>query len=270
MKLLSSARLAILAAAIFAAPLAAKAQSATPQQIQGMIAAGNESTALGILHNALAAHPDSGVAWFLTAEAQDASGHEDAARSALAKAEQYAPGLPFANPDAVGRLQAHLGAASPQSGTIPGPTGPGISPFLAIAGGLIVLFVLARMFFRRRRGMQGAPMYRDGFGAPFPGGPGGPMGYGPGGGYAQPQSGLGGTLLGGLAAGAGFAAGERVIDDMLGGGSRGNGQNFRQNFDNTPPPVPDRDDGLQGNPGWDDNSNQNPPDDSNFDPGNNW
>ena len=74
--------------------------------------------------------------------------------------------------------------------------------------------------------------------------------------------GIGGSLLGGLAAGAGFAAGERVIGDMFGGN---NNNPVDPAWGNQP--MPDRDDGLQGSPGWDAGS---APDDSNFDPGNSW
>jgi hypothetical protein len=76
--------------------------------------------------------------------------------------------------------------------------------------------------------------------------------------------GIGGSLLGGLAAGAGFAAGERVIGDMFGGNNNNNNP-VDPAWGNQP--MPDRDDGLQGSPGWDAGS---APDDNNFDPGNSW
>jgi hypothetical protein len=118
---------------------------------------------------------------------------------------------------------------------------------MIVIAGLVALFVLIRMFLRARRpvGMgYGRPAYE----APpqYP--------YGAGTGYA-PGGGMGSSLLTGLAAGAGFAAGERIIDDMT-----GQNQYPDQSFNQDPP----RDDGLQGNPGWDDSS------DDNFDPGNNW
>jgi len=219
-------------------PLAAHGQSASPQQIQAQIAQGQESLALSELGAVLQAHPDSGVVWYLTAEAQDAAGNEAAARDALAKAEQFAPGLPFANQNDVAALQAHLsGDTAPRHG--------GFS-LIKLLGGAFVLFVLYRLFFGRRvgRGTYGGGAY-------YPGG-----GYGPA--YGPPGGGIGSSLLGGLAAGAGFAAGERIIDDLAGG-------NRDQGFvDDTQ--VPDRDDGLNGSPGWDDTSNQG----GNFDPDNNW
>jgi hypothetical protein len=241
-----------------AAVLPASAQSNTPQQLQSMIANGQAQTALTELQAILQAHPTSGVAWYLTAEAQDSLGHENAARSALNNAQQYAPGLPFANPSDVAALQAHLNSS-------PAPVQPvhrGISPGLGLIILLVVLFFGFRMLFRRRRFLQ--PYGQSGYGQPGfgPGGP-GPYPYNQGPGMG---SGIGGSILGGLAAGAGFAAGERVIGDMFGGNNNNPVDPAWGNpIDNQP--IPDRDDGLQGSPGWDAGST---PDDNNFDPGNNW
>lgn len=232
----------------------ARAQSdLTPRQLQSMIASGQARTALSDLHQVLASHPDSGVAWYLVAEAQDALGNESQARQALAKAEQYAPGLPFAQPDDVAALQAHLAQPAAQIGFH-------ISPGLVI-GALIILFLGLRFLSHRRAvpfGYQGG--YAAGFPRSYPTPPYGPggMGYGPGMG-----GGLGSSLIGGLAAGAGFAAGERIIDGMMSpGGNQGFGG---QNID--PGQVPDRDDGLMGSPGWDDGGNNNG---GGFDQGGGW
>ena len=235
------------------------AQGVSPREIQQLIASGQEQTALAELHAVLQDHPQSGVAWYLTAEAWDASGNEAAAGAALAKAERYAPGLPFANPAEVAALQARIkgGGAAPVRHA-------GISPVLLGIIGLVFLFLLLRMLFRPRGAV--VPGYPPGYGprgfgpapGPYPYGPAGGMGGGLG-------SGLGGSLLGGLAAGAGFAAGERAIDSMFGNRNDPLNGNFPQdqNFGN---PSADADDGLQGNPGWDDGSGQ----DGNFDPNNSW
>lgn len=234
-----------------AAMLSAIAQTGdTPQQLQSMIANGQAQPALAELQTVLQAHPTSGVAWYLTAEAQDALGNEGAARIALNNAQNYAPGLPFANPSDLAALQVHLnGSPVPVQ-----PVHSGISPGLAGIILLVVMFIGFRMFFRRRRLVQ--PYRQSGFGSGYgPGGP-GPYPYNQG-----PGMGIGGSLLGGLAAGAGFAAGERVIGDMFGG----NNNPVDPAWGNQP--MPDRDDGLQGSPGWDSGST---PDDNNFDPGNSW
>jgi uncharacterized protein len=230
----------------------ARAQGVSPQQIQGQIAGGQAQAALAELQPVLQAHPDSAVAWYLSAEAQDASGNETAAASALANAEHYAPGLPFARPDAVAALQSRIAGASAA-----GPVAhrSGISPMLVGIIGMVILFLALRMFFRPRRFVTPSG-YPAGYG-PAPGA----YPYGPNAGPGGMGGGLGGALLGGLAAGAGFAAGERVIGDMFGG----NNGNFQQdqNFGN----GGSADDGLIGNPGWDNSSGGQ---DNNFDPGNNW
>jgi hypothetical protein len=248
MRTMSLFRIFVFAGALALWQTQAHAQ-AKPQDIQQMIADGNPAGALTELQPILQAHPDSGVAWYLSAEAQDAQGNEAAARSALAKAEHYAPGLPFAKPADVAALQAHLGEGS-------APAHSGIGFIWILLGGLVVLVFLARMMLRRRMagyGQRGYPMQ-----PPGPYGQAGPV-------YGQPGfggGGVGSSLLGGLAAGAGFAAGERVIDDMM-GGNRGDDQNFGGDLNN----IPDRDDGLNGSPGWDSGSDDNG---GGFDPGNNW
>jgi cytochrome c-type biogenesis protein CcmH/NrfG len=132
MKRFSFAAVLMVAAVTFAT-LPARAQTGdTPQQLQAMIADGQAQTAISKLQTILQAHPTSGVAWYLAAEAQDASGNAAAARIALGNAQRYAPGLPFANANAVAALQAHLNSA----GAAPVRGHSGFSPGLVgIIGG---------------------------------------------------------------------------------------------------------------------------------------
>jgi hypothetical protein len=231
----SSAWKTALALVLLASGLGA-AQAITPAQVQAQIASGDVSTALNELQTAVQQHPNSGIAWYLMAEAQDAAGNESAARTALAKAEQISPGLPFANQQDVAALQAHVMAHH---------GGGGIGTVLMVVLGLVAMFVVIRLFLRSRP----MPM---GYGAPYDARPQNPYGpgYGPGPGPGYGQGGGGGGIMGsvvsGLAAGAGFAAGERIIDNLT-----GDRRGVDQNFDTDPL----RDDGLQGNPGWDDGSN---------------
>lgn len=239
--------LALASGLMLAPALPAFAQDASPRQIQTMIDNGQSGQAISQLKSVLNTHPDSGTAWYLLAEAQDARGNENAAAQALAKADQYAPGLPFANAAKVSALRAHInnGLSSAQAGE---RHHGGVSMVMLVIGGLILLFVVLRLVsgFRRQQ------VYR-----PFPGNPnmpynnypqGGPGPYGPGGGYG-PAGGMGGglgsSIVSGLAAGAGFAAGERIVDGMMGGHDA-----------QAAPPQQDfgqsQDDGLMGNPGWDD------------------
>jgi hypothetical protein len=241
----------------------------TPQQIQGLIASGQESRALTDLQRILQTHPDSGVAWYLSAEADDAAGNPEAARAALARADQFAPGLPFANPQEVAALRAHLDnpTSTGMSGAMPARHGSGIGGTVLVIGAFVVLFFVIRMFLRSRGRNSGYPdAYRGGFPGnppgPYPGGPMGGMGYGGG-------SGIGGSIIGGLAAGAGFAAGERIIDGMMGGGNAFGERGIAPQPGIDPNAIPARDDGLTGSPGWD-NGGSGQDDNSDFDPGNNW
>lgn len=262
MKGLSLFRAAILVVLLSAglAPALAQGAGPTPQQLQSMISNGQERAALGDLKAVLKTHPHSGVAWYLTAEAEDASGNLAAARDALARAEHYSPGLPFAQPSKVAALKSHLATPVTRHAT-------GHNPVIYIIVGLVALFILVRVFLRSRRRMV-PPGYPGGYGGGFPGGPGpqGPYPYGPpgpGGAAYGRGSGIGGSILGGLAAGAGFAAGERIIEGL-------DGSRNEQPIDpgaGGDPTVPDRDDGLTGSPDW--GGDQGGADDD-FDPNNNW
>ncbi|WP_298283898.1 tetratricopeptide repeat protein [Acidocella sp.] len=213
--------------------LAAAAHAQTPRDIQSQIAAGQSAQAITELNSVLTAHPSSAVAWYLLAEAQDAQGNEQAAGSALAKAQSLNPAMSFANPQDVASLQAHINNSAPAAPYAPRHAGGHTG--LLVVGGLILLFLALRAFGRRRAA------YMGGYGpAPFQ-----QPGYGPGPFYPQGGGGLGSSILGGLAAGAGFAAGERIIEDLTGGNQANAGQIFTN---------PGADDGLMGNPGWGDNS----------------
>ncbi|MDD2876883.1 MAG: tetratricopeptide repeat protein [Acidiphilium sp.] len=273
MRGLSFFRIAFLAAFVLIWQVPAYAETgATPQQLQTMIAGGHEKAALLDLQKVLRVHPQSGVAWYLVAEAQDAAGNRDAARSALAKAETFAPGLPFAQADKVAALKAHL--AGPAS-----PPGFGVSPAVLIIGGLVILFIIIRLFARSRRVMS-PPGYQNGYGFGSQGvHPGNPPPFGPVGAVPYPTgigaagSGAGSAIITGLAAGAGFAAGERIIEGLTGAphGERP----VEPNPTDTTTPAPERDDGLSGSPGW---GNDDPAPGNtdtlgsggDFDPGNDW
>jgi uncharacterized protein len=208
----------------------------SPPQIQAMIAAGQETQAIQALQNVLQVSPKSGVAWYLLAEAYDAQNNEDAAGTALNMAIRSDPGLPFANPQRLAALQAHIAAAQPRS--------HGHTAILVI-GGLILLMVILRFLPGRDHAARNYGYTQP---PPPPGTPPYGFGYGPGPG----GGGLGSSLLGGLAAGAGFAAGERIIDGMMGDRGGPTIDPAQQNF-----PDPSRDDGLMGNPGWDGSGNGN-------------
>jgi hypothetical protein len=197
--------------------------------------------------------PRSGVAWYLAAEAEDAAGHEGPARQALAKAERFAPGLPFANAQRVAALRAHLASGGRPSRHVP------ILPLVVIGALLLIGLVWLRGVMRLRRQRMGT-IYPPGYG---PGGygmrpgpnAGPPPYYGSGGGMAGGWSGMGGgfgsMLFGGLAAGLGVGLGERMIDGIWGNRNVGDLNSPVAGNDMSNTQAPDRDDGLMGAPGWD-------------------
>jgi hypothetical protein len=233
MRRLWAAPLFLIGALLFGQPARAQDAAPSPTQIQAMIADGQTTQALAALQDVIQAHPKSGVAWYLLAEAYDARNDEANAATALNMAERSAPGLPFANAQEVANLKAHINAAQPQSGN-------SSHTIMFVIGGVILLVIVLR--FLPGRGMA-ARNYGYTAPPPPPGTPPYGFGYGP-----QPGGGgIGSALMGGLAAGAGFAAGERLIDDIT--GQRGGGPMFDPNQQTGPDFS--RDDGLQGNPGWD-------------------
>lgn len=246
MQKISFRSLAFAGALTLAPMLPAFAQSLTPQQIQTMIESGQGTEAAQDLKAVLNQHPQSGTAWYLMAEAQDAQGHPQAAAQALAKADHYAPGLPFANAQKVAALRSHI---QTELGTANAQHHGGMSPLLLVIAGLIVLFVVLRVVssFRRSAAFSRGQAYPGAASTPYGGyGPAGPPPYGPGGdGFGG--GGLGSSIVTGLAAGAGFAAGERVVDGLMGGGTA------EAQPPQTLTPGP-QDDGLMGDPGWDNGS----------------
>lgn len=242
-----SFRSLILAGALTLAPaLPALAQSLTPVEIQSMISSGQAGQAAQDLKGILAQHPKSGAAWYLMAEAQDAQGNGAAAAQALSKADAYAPGLPFANPQKASQLRAHIQAESAQN--VP-RAHHGFSPIFLVIGGFLLLFIVLRVLSSFRRSAAfGQTGYPGSANMPYGGyGPNGQPPYGPAGGGLG-GGGLGSSIITGLAAGAGFAAGERIVDGLMGGGAA-QAQQPQQDFNPGP-----QDDGLMGNPGWDSSS----------------
>lgn len=236
-----------------AMPAFAEGQAPSPVQIQTMIKTGENSQAVQALKGVLAQHPDSGVAWYLMAEAQDARGHEDAAAQALAKADQYAPGLPFANPQAASALRAHINNGL-EASSAPHKSG-GVSIVLLVIVALIALFVVMRMVAGWGRRTRVNPPYPGNPNMPYGGGygPNGPGPYGPSGGMGGGMGGgLGSSIVTGLAAGAGFAAGERIVDGLMGGNNAEAAPPAQQDF-----PAGPQDDGLTGDPGWGNSDDDN-------------
>jgi uncharacterized protein len=236
------AGLCLLAASLFGWGFGAIAQQEpTLNQVYEAAQAGQLDRAQTMIQQVLVAHPNSGKAHFVQAELLARQGQLGRARTALAEAEQLAPGLPFAKAEAVQHLRAELaGSTRPASpgrsladSAIPVPApAPAVSfPWglaLALGGGLIA-FAIFR-FGKRAAPAAGFPAAAAPA-APFDAGlapqgglngpqtfgmgstpamAGGPAAYGPSGqpGYGQPAgNGLGSKVMGGLATGLAVGAG---------------------------------------------------------------
>jgi len=122
------------------------------------------------------------------------------------------------------------------------------------------------LMLRRRAVAMGYPQYPG----QYPGGVGmPPPGYGPGGYMPGGGSGIMGNVASGLALGAGVAAGEELVDHLLGGSSSPGGTGFVPPAEASPAPDPNADMGGNdfglndpgswdggdgGGGGWDDGS----------------
>lgn len=225
--LASALPLALALSAVVSAP--AMAADPTADQVYSAARSGHVDDALTQMQQVLKDHPGSAKAHFVEAELLAKANRLAEARTELAKAEQLQPGLPFVSQHAVTALKAQLAVTS-STGTAgrsvevqrQGSGFPWI-PVIVIAG--LVFLVLA--FIRRRNAANAyyeAPPANPGYGYGNTGPQGGPWGaggYQGGGGYGAPPqqgggSGILGALAGGAAAGAGFAAGEAVIDRVFG------------------------------------------------------
>jgi hypothetical protein len=225
-----------------AAGLAMAQSEPSMNQIYATAQAGKLSDAQVMVQQVLLTHPKSAKAYFVQAELYSRQGKLDLARQSLATAEKFAPGLPFAKPEAVQALTSQL-AAKPVSHSVTPPAVSYATPQvpvkssiswmlpLLLAGGVIT----AGYFFFRRRNPTPAPypqqpIYAD------PNGLNGPQTFGAGGGAMQPAypqagypqgypqqagTGLGGRIMGGvatgLAVGAGVMAAEAIGRNLIGG-----------------------------------------------------
>lgn len=260
MDMLKRIGLPLTALLVVACALPVLAADPSPQQVYQAARSGNLAQAQQMIAQVLRDQPRSGQAHYVAAEIDAKAGNYGLARQELQTAESLEPGLPFANARSVQELQMQLGEA-PIAVLAPRTVRAGRSHlglFLILVGAAAVLWVLLR----RRAVAMGYPNYPGQYpgsvppGAPPGGyGPGGygPGGYGPGGG----GSGIMGSVASGLALGAGVAAGEGLVEHMMGGGSSPGGGGFVPPAESAPAPDPNAD--MGGNdfgvndPGsWDD------------------
>lgn len=208
----------------------------TMDQIYSTAKAGRLDDAQVMLQQVLLSHPKSAKAFYVQSELYARQGNLERARASLEKAEQIAPGLPFAKPESVQELRNQLNAravnkpapAVQYSSQVPQhSSGSWLLPLL-LAGG--VIFAGYLLFRRRTPDTNGAV---PNIGNPQPYGNGGmpsgfpQPGYPPG--YAQQPS-LGGRIAGGvatgLAVGAGVLAAEAIGRSLMGDHNSASAQNL--------------------------------------------
>lgn len=228
---------------------------ATLPEVSQAIQSGQLAKADAMMQEVLKNHPNSAKAHYIASELYLKEGKLDAARNAFAQAENLAPGLPFAQPDSVQRLQAQL-----RVGTVPANTNANVgassiftSPVFWI---LIAILVAGAIFFMRKR-QQPVEVYNaPTANGPYPGTPGAPGTYPPG--YpGAPASGMGGGLMGSLATGAalgaGMVAGQALASHLMGDGNRSNPGNVNNDFNQVGGPAPDAPNfGVRDGSSWDD------------------
>jgi uncharacterized protein len=253
---------ALAALLVVACALPALAADPSPAQVYQAARSGNLAAAQQMIAQVLRDHPQSGQAHYVAAEIDARAGNFGLARQELQTAQSLEPGLPFANPRSVQELQAQL-AQAPLTMLAPRTVRAGRSHlglFVILIGAAVVLWLVLR----RRAAAMGYPQYPGQYpGGGPPGMP--PAGYGPGGYLPGGGSGLMGSVASGLALGAGVAAGEELVDHLLGAGSSPGGGGFVPPAESAPAPDPNADMGGNdfglndpgswdggGGGGWDD------------------
>lgn len=205
--------------------------------------AGRLSDAQHMVEQVIAQHPNSAKAHFVAAEIYAREGKVAQARNELQTAQRLRPGLPFANPQSLQKLQTALAVPVPAHAASARSSFPLGSLVLLLVAGFILVMVI-RALMSRNNSQTVYPA-----GQPYP-----PGGYGPGGMYPAPSGGLGSSILGGLATGAavgaGMVAGEELAHHFLDGGNTQPAQQANVNGD-----MGGADFGITDAGSWDDSSN---------------
>ena len=254
--------LSLLAALIFSSSVLADPKEPSLHEVYQKIAAGQYAQADAMMKGVLENHPNSAKAHYIVAELRLKEGRLDEGRAELARAETLAPGLPFAQADAVQKLRTQLGKSSGLAAGSSSANSIFSSPIFWL---LMVVLVGGLIYFMKLRKREQANAAALGKGpqsgsAPNPtGGPSnGPGGPGsPNGPAGAPNTGFGGSgLMGSLATGAalgaGMVAGQALASHLM-GGEHGN----RDASGNIQPPQTGRENtdfGVRDVSTWDDSA----------------
>lgn len=239
----------LLAVALAVGTLAAQAAEPSLHEVYQAAESGQLAQAQSMMDQVLKAHPNSAKAHFVEAELLVRQGRLAEARTELQKAEVLAPGLPFAQPQAVQSLRSALARAAAPSQALTAAPVPASHGFGGAGWGLALMgaglaFAALVYLLRSRSQATAAPAPAYGPSSPVPAYAGA---YGPGNATAPaPSGGIGSGILGGLATGAAVGAGmvagqalmHRVFDEPHAGvDPRAGGQGFEPLDDRsgTPP-----------------------------------
>ena len=233
----------VCASAVLLTSNVAMAEATLPQVSQA-IQSGQLAKADAMMKEVLQNHPNSAKAHYIAAELYLKEGKLDAARNAFVRAENLAPGLPFAQAESVQRLQTQL-----RTTNAPVPESAGVGSILSspLFWILIAILIAGVVFFMKNRKrpepvqVYNAPTANS----PYPGAPGAPGSYPPGapGAPGAPAPSMGGGLMGSLATGAalgaGMVAGQALASHLMGGGNQANPGNVNNDFNKVGGPAAD-------------------------------
>jgi uncharacterized protein len=278
------------AVALVANPAAAAEPSL--HQIYQTAEAGKLNEAQSMMQDVLKAHPNSGKAHYVEAELLAKQGQFGKAEAELATAERLAPGLPFAQPQAVQDLKKQLGKGQAARPAEIQPARPlpaagresaaGFPWSLLLIGGALIAFIFWVVGFMKQRNATPAnsnyiPRDSNGFGnanpAPYgmPPQPYNTGGFGMSNGLAgapgQTQGqGIGSRIMGGLATGAavgaGVVAGEALMHHFMDGDKEKKAANGLADLgpsdtDSSGNDFGGNDFGIADSGSWDDSSDSN-------------
>ncbi len=242
----------VFASAVLLTSNAVFAEATLPEVYQA-VQSGQLAKADTMIKEVLQNHPNSAKAHYVAAEVYLKEGKVEAARSHFMKAENLAPGLPFAQAESVQKLQVQLA-----SGAVAPAVSQGSIFSNPIFWGLIAILVVGIFIVMRRRKAEAVQVY-NAPSAGYPGTPGGPpAGYPGGPGYpgAPAAGGMGSGLMGSLATGAalgaGMVAGQALASNLMGGHDSGHA-NTNPNLNQVSGPASsDPNFGVGDTGSWDD------------------
>ncbi len=221
MRKLINVLVGIFAATVLLTSNAAFAEATLPEVYQA-IQSGQMAKADAMMKEVLQNHPNSAKANYVAAELYLKEGKLELARNYFVKAENLAPGLPFAKAESVQKLQTQLLSGAPSIASTSNPASIFSSPLF---WGLIAILAIDITIVMKRRAKDAVQVYNapsagypgtSGGPTPYPGAPGSPGVAG-----TPAAGGMGGGLMGSLATGAalgaGMYAGQALASNLFGG-----------------------------------------------------